>query len=388
MFAPPALTDPAAVMDDAVRGELDPAGSARRELRDRARSSRMPRLPGRACPEEVAKTARTRGAAMKKTAAILVIVLGFACGIAGCSKRDGRIVLKAADDHEISYPTTQGLVRMGELLAEWTKGRITVEVHASAQLGSEKETIELTQMGAIDINRVNVNPVTQIVPEFKVLALPYIFEGADHMHRVLDGEIGEELLGRLKGHRLVGLGYYDSGQRSFYATKPLRSMADLAGLKIRVQKAEIMVDMTRAVGASSTPMAFEEVYTALQTGVIDGAENNYPSYITKGHYEAAKHYMQDEHSRVPEIILFSKKRWDGLSEEDQSLVARAAKESVPHQRRLWEAKAADSIGRAREAGCTIVTDVDKAPFARAMKAVYEKHAPGLAEYVRRIRAER
>jgi tripartite ATP-independent transporter DctP family solute receptor len=304
----------------------------------------------------------------------------------GCGKKEETIVLKAADVHEQSYPTTKGLFKMKELLEKWTEGRITVKVYHSGQLGAEKETIEQTQFGAIDINRVSISPVSQVVPEFKVFALPYIFRDRNHMHNVLDGELGKEMMRKLEEHKLVGLGYYDSGQRSFYtAKKPVQSMEDLEGLKIRVQKAEIMLDMARAVGASPTPMAFEEVYSALQTGVIDGAENNLPSYVAKGHYEVATYYTMDAHSRIPELLLFSKATWDKLSEEDQKLIRKAAEQSVPYQRQQWQKRVDESITKAKEAGCEIITDIDKGPFVEAMDKVYEKHAADLQQYVERIR---
>ncbi len=318
-------------------------------------------------------------------AASFAALLMWGCG--GSTDETDRIVLKAADDHELSYPTTQGLVRMGELLEEWTEGRITVEIYHSAQLGSEKGTIEQTQFGAIDINRVNLNPVSQIVPELKVFTMPYVFRDADHMRKVLDGEIGQEFLDKLEQADLIGLAYYDSGQRSFYnSTKPVRSIEDLKGMKIRVQQADVLIDMVSAVGGSPTPMAFEEVYTALQTGVIDGAENNFPSYVTKGHYEVAKYYTQDEHSRVPEIVLFSKLGWDGLTPEDQELIRKAATESVAYQRELWAAKVAESVKKAKEAGCEIITGISKEPFIEAMQEVYEKHVSDQMDVIERIHA--
>jgi tripartite ATP-independent transporter DctP family solute receptor len=326
---------------------------------------------------------------MKNKLYVIVVLLLSALFLGACgdSANSKPIVLKAADDHELSYPTTQGLVKMGELLAEWTNGRITIQVYPSAQLGSEKETIEQTQMGAIDINRVNINPVTQIVNETKVLALPYIFRNEDHQWKVLNGDIGADLLKKLEPHGLVGLGFYDSGQRSFYNSKrPIRSIEDLKGLKLRVQKAEIVMDMVKAVGANPTPMAFEEVYTGIQTGVIDGAENNEPSYYTKGHYEGAKYYTYDEHSRAPEIILMSKKTWDKLSQQDRDLIMKAAKESIPFQRKLWKEKVDEALEKVKAAGCEIITDIDKEPFIKAMDPVYKKHASDLLTWVDRIRA--
>ncbi len=304
-------------------------------------------------------------------------------------REEKKIVLKAADDHELTYPTTQGLLKMAELLKKWSHGRITMIVYPSAQLGSERETIKKTRDGEIDINRVNINPITQIVPQFKAFALPYIFRSAGHMHKVVDGEIGKELMEYLKKKGFIGLGFYDSGQRSFYnSVRPIRSVADLKGLRIRVQKAEITIDMVKALGAIPIPISFEEVYTALRTGVIQGAENNYPSWITKGHFETAKYYTQDEHLRVPEIILFSKKRWDTLSPDDKELIKRAAEESIPYQRKLWEKIVEKSKEKALATGCEIITNIDKGPFIKAMEPVYRKHASKLKDIVKRIQAVR
>ena len=328
---------------------------------------------------------------MRRAVTILLClsVLAGSLSASGSGEHSGEapIILKAADDHELSYPTTQGLVRMGKLLEDWTDGRITVLVYPLAQLGSERETIELTRKGIIDINRVNINPVTQIVPEFQAFALPYIFRDIEHMHKVVDGEIGQELLKTLESKDLVGLGFYDSGQRSFYnSIRPIRSPEDLRGLRIRVQKAEIMMDMIQALGAEPIPMSFEEVYTGLQTGIIDGAENNYPSWVTKGHFETALYYTQNEHSLVPEIILFSRLSWQRLSGQDRRSIQEAARESIPYQRELWKNMVEDSIRKAESAGCEIIFEVDKAPFVRAVEPVYSKYAPGLLSIIERIRA--
>ena len=257
----------------------------------------------------------------------------------------------------------------------------------SKQLGEEKETIEQVQLGALDIVRTSVGPVGTIVPELSVLSLPYIFRSAEHSYKVVDGEIGDELLALCEPHGFVGLGWYGSGQRSFYNTKrPIRSLEDLDGLKFRVMQNPVFVDMVDALGASATPMAYGEVYTALSTGVIDGAENNYPSFYTSNHYEVAGYYTQDEHLRVPEIILMSKKVYDNLSAEDQELIKKAAAESVPYQREQWDLMAAESRKKMEEAGVEIITDVDKTPFINAMAPVYEKHAATLGPWIERIQA--
>lgn len=312
-------------------------------------------------------------------AAVLLVVVP--------QERSPEIVLRAADDHGMSYPTTQGLVKMGQLLHRWTRGRIEVQVFPKAQLGPERETIRKTQEGVIDINRVNVNPVTAVEPKLKVFSLPYLFRDLPHLHTVVDGPIGKELLAELRDEGLIGLAYYDSGQRSFYtSTGPIRSPEDLEGLRIRVQKAEIMADIVRAMGAEPVRLTFEEVYMGLQTGVVDGAENNYPSWITKGHHEVARFYSMDAHVRTPEVILFSRRTWEELTPEDRRLVRKAAEESVPYQRELWAQEVAEAKRRAREAGAEIITDIDIEPFRKATEAVYEEHARGLEDLVERIRA--
>jgi tripartite ATP-independent transporter DctP family solute receptor len=286
----------------------------------------------------------------------------------------------------MDYPTVQGLIRMGDLLNEWTGGRISIEVYPSKQLGEEKETIEQTQLGVIDITRVSVGPVGEIVPELNVVALPYIFRSEEHCNKVVDGAIGDELLAKVEAHGFIGLGWYASGQRSFYNTKkPIRSLDDLKGMKFRVMQNELFVNMVAALGASATPMAYGEVYTALSTGVIDGAENNFPSYLTSNHYEVAKYYTLDEHLRVPEIILFSKKTWDGLSASDQKLIKKASDESVPYQRDEWTKKVEEALVQLKAAGCEIITEIDKQPFIDSMDEVYAKYAH-LKPWIDRIQA--
>ncbi len=318
---------------------------------------------------------------------LLLLLLLFIVLNSCMKNKKNEIVLKAADTHDLTYPTTRGIIEMGRLLDEWTSGRIKIQVFASSQLGSETETIEQTQRGVIDIDRVNLSPVTRIVKEMKVLALPYVFRDEDHQWKVLNGEVGKELLKLLEPYGLIGLGYYDSGQRSFYNSKrPIKEIGDLKGLKIRVQKADIMNDIIEAVGGIPIPMAFEEVYTGLQTGIIDGAENNVPSYISKGHYESAKYYTFDEHSSVPEVILVSKKSWDRLSLKDKRIIMKAANASIPYQRRIWKAEVIEAIAKARASGCEIIRDIDKKAFIKAMAPIYKKHASDLVEWMEKIKA--
>ncbi|WP_249691382.1 TRAP transporter substrate-binding protein [Stappia sp. WLB 29] len=299
------------------------------------------------------------------------------------------IVLRSSDTHPDGYPTVEAVKYLGELVKERSNGRIEIEVFHSAQLGQEKDTIEQTQFGVIDMNRVSLGPFNNIIEETQVPSLPYIFRSVDHMHKVMDGPIGQEILDAFSAHDLVGLVFYDAGSRSFYnRQKPVESMADLSGMKFRVMQSDLFVDMVNALGANATPMPYGEVYSSIQTGVIDGAENNWPSFESSGHYEVAGYFTLDEHLIVPEVLVMSKKSWDKLSAEDQELIRQAAKDSVPHMRKLWAEREAASEAKIREAGVKIVSDIDKTPFIEAMKPVYEKYVTSdkLKDLVARIQA--
>nr|WP_314258089.1 TRAP transporter substrate-binding protein [uncultured Devosia sp.] len=304
------------------------------------------------------------------------------------STASAQTVLRSSDTHPDGYPTVEAVKHFGELLKEKTDGRYAVEVFHSAQLGQEADTIEQTQFGVIDMNRISIGAFGTQVPEATVTQLPYIFRSADHFHNVLDGPIGEEILAAFDKVDVVALAFYDGGARSFYnSEKPINSPADLAGMKLRVMQSDIFVDMVGALGGNATPMPYGEVYSAIETGVIEGAENNYPSYDTAGHAEVAKYFSLDEHLMVPEVLVVSKVIWDGLTPEDQALFREAAKESVAHQRELWTAKEAESKAAVEALGATI-NEVDKQPFIDAMGPVYEKYVtdPALIELVERIRA--
>ncbi len=299
------------------------------------------------------------------------------------------VTLRSSDTHPDGYPTVTAVQKMGEMVKERSNGRICIEVFHSAQLGEEKDTIEQTKFGVIDMNRVSMGPFNNIIEETKVVSLPFIFRGTDHMHRVMDGPIGEEILAAFEPHGFIGLAYYDGGSRSFYNTqKPIDSIDDLAGMKVRVMQSDVFVDMMSALGANATPMPFGEVYSALQTGVIDAAENNWPSFESSGHYEVAGYYTLNEHLIVPEALVMSKVSWDKLTPEDQALIRQAAKDSVPVNRELWAAREKVSEEKIRAAGVQIIDDIDKTPFIEAMVPVYEKHAntPKLQDLVTRIQA--
>ncbi|MEZ2333472.1 TRAP transporter substrate-binding protein [Mesorhizobium sp. RCC_202] len=312
----------------------------------------------------------------------------FAFGSLLVGIANAETVLRSADTHPDGYPTVEAVKYMGELIKQRTDGRYSVEVYHSAQLGEEKDTIEQTQTGVIDLNRVSMGPFNGIVPETAVPSLPYIFRSVDQMRHVMDGPIGDEILKAFEAHDLVGLAFYDSGARSFYNTKKdITSIADLKGMKFRVIQSDVFVDMVKALGANATPMAYGEVYSALETGVIDGAENNWPSFESAKHYEVAKHYTTDEHQIVPEVLVMSKSSWDKLSPEDQAIVRQAAKDSVVKMRELWDAQEKKSRDIVEKAGVK-VSEIDKQPLIDAMKPVYDKYlsTPELKDLAARIQA--
>jgi tripartite ATP-independent transporter DctP family solute receptor len=282
------------------------------------------------------------------------------------------VTLRSTDIHPDGYPTIEAVKYMGQLLEQRSSGRIKINVFHSAQLGQEKDTIDQTRFGVIDMNRINMAPFNNLIPATNVPSLPFIFRSVDHMRKVMDGPIGDNLLKEFEKHDLVGLAFYDSGSRSFYNSKrPINTPADMKGLKIRVQQSDMFVSLVSALGANATPMNFGEVYSGLQTGVIDGAENNWPSYESTRHFEVSKFYSLTEHSLSPEVLVMSKKSFDKFSPADQALIRAAAKASVAKMRELWDAREKASEAKVKAGGAQ-VNSVQKQPFIDAMKPVYDK----------------
>lgn len=294
---------------------------------------------------------------------------------------------RSSDVHPKEYPTVQAVIHMGKLVSERTGGKYDVKVFPQSALGSEKDTVEQTKLGALDMVRVNTAVFTAIAPETLVPSLPFVFKSKEHMRRVLDGPIGDDILAALEPQGFIGLAFYDSGSRSIYTpSKPIKSVVDMKGLKVRVQQSDMWVSLMQALGANATPLPYAEVYTALKTGVVDAAENNWPSYDTSRHFEVAKFYSLTEHSMAPEVLVFSKRIWDGLSADERKIIRQAAKDSVPHMRKLWDEQEEKSRKIVEAAGVTIVSDVDKNSFAEAVKPVYAKFAsdPKLQSLITRI----
>jgi tripartite ATP-independent transporter DctP family solute receptor len=316
-----------------------------------------------------------------------LVPLAAAAGLATTlASPAGALEIKSSDVHGPDYPTVAAIQYMGDLLNKWTNGRITMNIFHSMQLGGEKEALEQVQVGALEMTRVSVGVVGPIVDEFNAFNLPYLFESVEHMHDVVDGEIGQELLDQLEAGGLIGLGYMDAGARSFYnGERPIASIDDLKGLKIRVMQNPIFVDMATAMGADGIPVAFNELYTAMQTGVVDGAENNPPTYMTQNHFEVAKYYTLTEHLIVPEIFVFSKQVWDTLSEVDQQLIRKASVLAVEKERELWAEMEQAALDKLVAEGYEVITEIDKGPFIEATQPVRDKFGEQYAEIMARIK---
>lgn len=297
---------------------------------------------------------------------------------------DEPIVLRLAENQPENNPVTVAMFKFAELVEEKTDGKVKIEVYPNAQLGEETETIEQVQLGVLDFARVNSVPIAQVVNEMKAFTLPYMYKDLDHKYRVWDGEIGQSILEKLKDNDMIGLGYLEGGTRNFYTTKkPIKSLDDLKGLKIRVQESEVMIKMIKLLGAVATPMNYGEVYTSLQTGVIDGAENDFVSYQTSGHYEVAKHYTLDGHLTPPALIIMSKKVWDELPAEYQEAIQEAADEATEFERKAILENADECRKKVEEAGCTIY-EVDVEEFQDAVAPLYDDY-PELSEIIKAIR---
>lgn len=295
------------------------------------------------------------------------------------------VVFRSADVHNADdYPTVAAVKHMSELLEKRSNGKYTIKVFNKSALGSEKQTLDQLKIGALQLNRVNIGSLNSMCPKSLVPTMPFLFDSVAHMRKTLDGPIGDEILKGCEHQGMVGLAFYDSGSRSIYAKKPVRTPADTKGLKIRVQPSELWVAVASAMGGNATPMPAGEIYTALKTGVIDAAENNIPSYDGFKHYEAVKFYSRTEHSMAPEVLLMSKIVYDRLSKADQDLFRAAAKESVAFQRKKWDEQEQKSLAVVTQGGAQFVGDVDRAAFKAAMAPVYAKfiNTPDLQRLVK------
>lgn len=298
------------------------------------------------------------------------------------------MVLKAADVHPAGYPNVVAVENMGKKLEAATQGRLKIQTFPGGVLGGEKEMIEQTQFGAINILRTSLGPVGTVVPEVNVFNMPFVFRSQDHMRAVIDGAIGDDLLTKISASpaKLVAIGWMDGGSRSLYTKKPVRTPADLKGQKVRMMGNPLFVDTMNAMGGNGISMGYGEVFTALQTGVVDGAENNAPSFFTSNHYSTgAKFYTQTNHLIIPELLVVSKVTWDKLSKDDQALLKKFGREAQLEQRALWDKSVEDYTAKLKAAGVEFIT-VDNKAFFDATAPVRAKYGANFADLMKRIEA--
>lgn len=301
-----------------------------------------------------------------------------------------KAIFKASDVQPAGYPTVVATENLGKKLEAATGGRLSVQMYPSMQLGGEKETIEQTQIGAIQILRVSAGSLGPIVDDINVVNMPFLFKSMAQAEKMMDGPIGQELLDKITANanaNLVALCWMDAGARSLYNTKkPVKSIDDIKGLKFRVIGNPIFIDMMNALGGNGVAMGYDQVFSALQTGVIDGAENNPPSYVFSNHYTAAKYFSLTEHLVIPEVLVFSKRAWASLSPDDQNLIRKFAREAQMEERELWKKYEQQAMEKAKAAGCEITEISDKAPFQNAVKPVWDKYGAKYKDMIAGIQA--
>ena len=310
---------------------------------------------------------------MKIQSIFLSILLILSAILFSCQDKSSVKVLKLAHVLDASHPVHKGMVYMAGKLVEKSQGKMRVDIYTSGQLGGERDLIELLQIGSLAMTKVSTAPLEAFVPEMKIFGIPYVFRDDEHRWKILNGPIGQKMLLSGEDYFLRGMCYYDAGSRSFYTKeRPVQSPADLAGLKIRVMKSITAVKMVQSLGGSATPIPWGELYTSLQQGVVDGAENNPPSFYLSKHYEVCKYYSLDEHTAVPDILLMSTVVWNSLDAQQQQWVQEAIDESVEYQKKLWKEASDDALRAVKEAGVEVIYP-DKTPFRQSVREMHESY---------------
>ena len=316
-------------------------------------------------------------------------VLGFLLALCAAFPASAR-EFRSSDIYPLDYPTVQAVVHVDKLMRERSGGKLGITVLGHDDRDTENYTAAQVRTGQLDMARINLAVLNTMAPSTAVLALPYLFKSKEHARRILDGPIGEEILTSLEAQGLIGLCFYDGGPRHMYSSKkPIRTPADMYGLRVRVQQADTWAGMFRAVGANPVAVPTDRVYVTLQSGVIDASEHNWPSYVSQRHYQVAPYFSMTEHSMAPAVLVFSKRIWDTLKGDEQAIIRSAAKDSVPVMRRLWDAYEAAGRQTVEAAGGVIVTDVDKKAFADRLVPLYSTAVDDdrLLSIVRRIQTE-
>lgn len=290
----------------------------------------------------------------------------------GCGSKSNVVTLKMAHGLATNHPVHKAMLYMAEKAFEKSDSTLKIEVYPNEQLGNEKETVEKLQLGALALTKVSTSMMESFLDEYKVYAMPYLFRDEEHRWKVLNGPIGKRILATGEKIKLKGLVYYDAGWRSFYTTKkPILKPDDLAGLKIRTQQSPMAIKLIDVLGGSATPISWGELYTSLQQGVVDGAENNPPSLYTSNHYEVCKYYSLDQHTSIPDVVLISTSVWEKLSEKHKTALMQAAEESVDYERKLWDEFVKESMGKMEAAGLKVFHP-DKAPFKERVQKMWHE----------------
>lgn len=320
-----------------------------------------------------------------KGRALLVSIAAFCAAVGFLPAQEMR--LRLAEIHPQDHPTAKGDREFARLVRERSGGRIDITVYADAELGQERAVLEQVQFGGIDIARVSLSAMSAFEPELDALQMPYLYRDVEHLRKVLKGDIGRELLAGLEKSGFIGLGWFEAGSRSFYNSKrPVKTPADLKGMRIRVQENSLMMDLVAAFGASPVPMAYGDVYSALITGTIDGAENNWPSYYSWGHHRVAPYMTIDEHTSVPEVIVGSKVGMGFLSERDRALLMDCAAAALEYQRAQWAAYERLAVDGAKAAGVIVTRVEDKSAWRVRMEPLYAKQSQAVREIIRRVKS--
>ena len=302
---------------------------------------------------------------------VIFISLTWIVLLGSCKKDTQTKTLRMAHALDVTHPVHKGMAYMAKRVNELSDGKLNIKIYPSEQLGSERECLEMLQIGSLAITKVSSAALESFVPEYKVLGLPYLFRNTQHAHKVLDGKIGQQILNAGRKYWLKGLVFYDAGSRSFYTIdKPIRKPSDLKGMKIRVMESVMSVKMIQAMGGSPTPISWGELYTALQNGIVDGAENNLPSFHLSYHFELCDYYSMDQHSTVPDVLLISTHTWGKLNEREQAWIQQAARESVKKQRKLWKEAQQKALETIQAEGVEVIRP-DKKPFRKQVQSVYD-----------------
>lgn len=304
-----------------------------------------------------------------------------------CAELSTSKSLKLAHSLDVTHPVHKGMVYMAEKVAEKSNGQLTIEIYPSQQLGTERQCLELLQIGSLAMTKVSAAVMENFSPNIQIFSLPYIFRSREHAYEVLDGPIGKGLLEQSDKYWLRGLTYFDAGQRSFYTKKPVRTPEDLEGMKIRVQESVTAINLVRSLDGAPTPISWGELYTALQQGVVDGAENNPPSFYLSRHYEVCKYYTLNEHTSVPDILVISTVAWNSLNDQEKQWMEEAAAEATDYQRKLWQEAEQEALDAVQAAGVEIIYP-DKSAFAEKTKILFEdyKDKPEMYQLIQQIQA--